>query len=277
LQVPAEAVLREIRNKMDGQLTRLHLVTKKDLHNIEQAFQLNKPERQHADDATSVDVFVRSFDEKDSPVIAYKRQGVSDFDILPPDVSTTLAKEDFVIVLMDSAQCEMLVKYGSGPMSVICCDSTHGTNGYDFSLTTVMVLDDNRQGFPVAFLYSTKITEETFMIMFEAMKSQCGVISCNTFMSDMAPQFYNAWKLVMGECAHRLYCAWHVDKSFRQNTRRLIHNPEMMSRTYKALRTLMDETDLETFTQALPQFVKQLNGNPDTSSFGKFFESLYSL
>ena len=37
-------------------------------------------------------------------------------------------------------------------MSVICIDSTHGTNSYDFLLTTVMVLDSNRQGFPAVFI-----------------------------------------------------------------------------------------------------------------------------
>lgn len=136
--------------------------------------------------------------------------------------------------MMDGVQCTMLKNHGNGDMSVVCLDSTHGTDAYDFHLTTVMVLDSNRQGFPAAFLYSNKLTEETFSVFFRIIRSRCGVITCNCFMSDMAPQFYNAWKVVMNEVPHRLYCAWHVDKSFRENSRRLIVNRnEKVIQVYK--------------------------------------------
>ena len=32
----------------------------------------------------------------------------------------------------------------------VCIDSTHGTTGYDFLLTTVMVTDECGEGLPVA-------------------------------------------------------------------------------------------------------------------------------
>ena len=89
----------------------------------------------------------------------------------------------------------------------------------------------------------------------------------------MAPQFYNAWIRVMGECPHQLYCAWHVDKSFRQNCRRLIPISNKVTATYKSVRTLMDGTDLQTLDQALPKFVDQMKGDRDTEAFGNFFEA----
>ena len=64
--------------------------------------------------------------------------------------------------------------------------------------------------------YCNRATEETFKLFFQAIRAKCGTIQCETFMSDIAPQFYNAWRLVMGECPHRLHCAWHVDKSFQE-------------------------------------------------------------
>lgn len=79
-------------------------------------------------------------------------------------------------------------------------------------------------------------------------------------MSDMAPQFYNAWKVVMGEVPHRLFCAWHVDKSFRDNCRRLLaNNSEKCIQVYKTVRTLMDEQDVNTFETMLPAVLSHLH------------------
>ena len=50
-----------------------------------------------------------------------------------------LAKEDFLMVIQTPFQQEMLSKFAE---KGICCDSIHGTNGYDFPLTTVHVIDD---------------------------------------------------------------------------------------------------------------------------------------
>ena len=99
---------------------------------------------------------------------------------------------------MDEAQCDMLRRFGNSPMSIECVDSTHGTDGYDFHLSKVMVLDDNRQSFPMVFLYSNRETEDIFQLFFQAIKVKAGDITCNTFTSDMTPQFYNAKQTVMG-------------------------------------------------------------------------------
>ena len=61
-----------------------------------------------------------------------------------------------------------------------------------------MVLDDNRQGFLVVFLYFNRETEDIFQLSFQAIKVKAGDITCNTLMSDMTPQFYNAKQTVMG-------------------------------------------------------------------------------
>ena len=54
-----------------------------------------------------------------------------------------------------------------------------------------MALDSHWHVFPIAFLYSKRQSEEIFKMFFEAIKVEAGVVSCNAFMSDMAPQFYN--------------------------------------------------------------------------------------
>jgi len=145
LQVPIDVILREVRKNLDRQLRRMHIITKKDICNIERAFNLNKPERQHADDATSVSALVQMYSGRENnPILAYKCQGANDFDIVPDGVNASLPPEDFIFIMMDDAQRTMLENCGSGDMSVVCIYATHGTNAYDFHLTTVMVLDSKR-------------------------------------------------------------------------------------------------------------------------------------
>ena len=280
--IPMDVVLRDVRANLSGQLLRTHIMTRQDIVNIRKAFRLNKPERLHANDATSVHALVISYkDESSSPIILYKRQGEAVIDICHEgtDVSVVMRcqESDFLFGFMDESQCEMLKNYGNGEMSVVCTDSTHGTNSYDFHSSTVMILDSHRQGFPVAFLYSNRQTEDVFRMFFEAIKNKAGVVNCNAFMSDMAPQFYNAWQYVMGNAKNRLYCAWHVDKSFRENTKRLIKdNAELTTQVYKQLRTLMDEQDIPTFETGMACLLDKLEGNTETAAFAKFFKLQYA-
>lgn len=96
LQIPLEVILRDVRNTPDGLLTRLHIVTTKDLVNTEKAFHLNKPERHH------------SYDGKDnSPILAYKQQGTGHFDTVSEGVEASMATEDFFFAMMDGAQCQI--------------------------------------------------------------------------------------------------------------------------------------------------------------------------
>lgn len=47
-------------------------------------------------------------------------------------------KKDFVLILMDPVQADILRKFGG---KVICIDATHGI-GYDFLLFSILVLDE---------------------------------------------------------------------------------------------------------------------------------------
>ena len=276
-KIPACIILKQARLNVNNQPTRQHVATIKDLTNIANALGIAKEGRRHAQDTISVDALVRSYNSPDSsPFILYKRQGELLIELGPQDVHVgTLNERDFVLAYMDEYQCEMLRLYGTGNMSVVCVDSTHGTNGYDFHLTTVMVLDSNRQGLPVAFLFSTKETEEVLELFFRAIRVRSGVIVTNSFMSDMAPQSYNSWERVMGPSKHRLYCAWHVDKAFRENTQKRIKDNDARINTYVLVRQLMTEHELATFEKAAPLLLSELRNNESTNEFARYFESNY--
>ena len=99
----------------------------------------------------------------------------------------------------------------------ICCDSTHGTHGYDFLLTTIHVIDEFGEGLPVAWCLSSHEDFSSMVVFFSEIKKKCGAVESAFFMSDMANQFYNAWIAVMGpKRPAKLLCTWHVDKVWKE-------------------------------------------------------------
>ena len=94
LQIPLDAIMRDVRNTFDGQLMRLHLVTKNDLTNIARAFRLSRLGRHHEDGATSVTASVRSSGGNDClPVVAYIQQVAGHSDIMSDGVERNIASQ----------------------------------------------------------------------------------------------------------------------------------------------------------------------------------------
>ena len=83
-----------------------------------------------------------------SPVILYKCQGA-----IQPNECNDLCVEDFVLGIQTLLQAEIMKKFGG---KVIYVDATHGTNGYDLILITVMVIDEYGECFPVAWCISNR-------------------------------------------------------------------------------------------------------------------------
>ena len=69
-------------------------------------------------------------------------------------------------------------------------DSTHETNGYNFSLITVMVVDEYGEGIPVAWCISNREDHPLLLIFYKTIKSKVGVLTLKWFMSDLAEQFF---------------------------------------------------------------------------------------
>lgn len=105
-----------------------------------------------------------------------------------------LAKNDFSLVVQIPFQWEMLLKFAQNG---ICCDSTQDTNGYDFLLTTIHVIDEFGEGVPATWCISSQDVLTTMVIFMNEIKKRCGNIHSQFFMCDMANQFYNAWIAVM--------------------------------------------------------------------------------
>lgn len=207
-KIPFENILDEVRDTISGTLERHHLLTKKDLYNIEKSLNLNNEAHRHRNDGISVDAWVKEVDSTGC-VLFYKPQGEC------CDKYKFLKNDDFALIIMNQGQKEMLQKYGN---DCICVDETHGLNMYDFNLNTILILDDMREGFPCSFMVSNRSDEDMMYIFFTSVQNTLGsTLKPKVFMTDMAPVFYNAWVRVMGLPQHRLYCTWHIDRAWRNN------------------------------------------------------------
>ena len=134
----------------------IHLATAKDIDNIDEKFGTKDDYKRHSDDATSVKLWIDEMNGCDSnPVLLYDAGDLS-----------------FLMVLQSPLQRNLLKQRCS--QSTICVDDTHGTNAYEFHLTTLMVIDEFGEGFPTAWCVSSHIDSDTLKKFFQAVKANVG-------------------------------------------------------------------------------------------------------
>uniref|UniRef100_A0A2S2NX01 ZSWIM1/3 RNaseH-like domain-containing protein n=1 Tax=Schizaphis graminum TaxID=13262 RepID=A0A2S2NX01_SCHGA len=148
--VPVQRILNDVRDSATGkEIQRIHLLEKKDLHNIRRDFNITYSTKHHENDAVSVKLWVDRMKSKDdhSPILYFKPQGEIDLNV------PHFIENDFCLIIMTQYQSEMLVQFGNDK---ICIDGTHGLNSYNFQLYTIVVIDEYGNGYPVAFCFSNK-------------------------------------------------------------------------------------------------------------------------
>lgn len=243
----------------------MDLVTNKDLLNIKRDYKINVQEGvKHREDAVSIDMWVEECKSGDNnPVLFYKRQGES---------HEHLHDNDFCLIFMNEYQKSMFCTFGK---NIVAIDSTHGLNNYDFELTTVMVLDDYGEGFPVCSMFTNRKDTYINQVFFEKIRDAIGVIEAKVFMSDITEVFFNAWFSVMGKVEHKLFCSWHIDRAWQKNLSK-IQNSSARQWVYKTLKTLQENMDIDSFQLNLKTFIEHLEEDPNTQSFAKYFTSTYA-
>ena len=65
-----------------------------------------------------------------------------------------MSTEDFVLAIQTPLQREVFKSCAQN--GVVCIDATHKTNGYDFPLISVVVIDEFGEGFPAAWCISNR-------------------------------------------------------------------------------------------------------------------------
>ena len=241
---------------------RIHLITAKDVDNIDRKIGINAEYRRHNDDSTSIGLWVEEMKSRgnDNPVLFYK----------------PLQKDnpDFMLIIQSSFQANMLKLFSS--QRAVFVDDTHGTNAYGIHLTTLLVVDEYGEGFPVAWCISTHIDTNSMSKFFDVIKDNVGNLSPKWFMSDDADQFYNAWIKTFQGSPNRILCIWHVLRAWKNNLRALKdHDKE--EEMYHELKVMMDETDQNKFEVMIENAVKKWKADVRAKGFAEYFEKHYKL
>ena len=112
-------------------------MSKQDIRNIKEHVQ-ERLIRRHSNDSTSVALLVAELQaEEYDPVLIYKHQGNQANSY--PEFST----DTFVLAIQTKFQRDVYCRFAS---SILCIDSTHGTNAYGFKLITCIVVDNFGNG-----------------------------------------------------------------------------------------------------------------------------------
>ena len=264
--VGMDHILDSIRDSVTAEgINREHLVRRMDLHNIKHQYNISNGSMKHKNDLYSVDAWIQELKELAyNPVLVYKRQG----DKQGPEMDN-VCNNDFILCLQTEFQKDMLKKFGS---SIICIDSTHGTilNQYDL----LMVVDEFGGGIPAAWMLSNKEDALMLIIFFQAIKDRVGEIKADFFMSDMAEQFFTAWKAVFKtNSMKKLICVWHVDRAWRNGVREHITSKVEQTEIYHQLRILLMESCESEFRVLLQEFLTYVQVN--YPSFYAYFRDTY--
>ena len=78
-----------------------------------------------------------------------------------------------MIVLQSTFQKEIAPKFARNG---ICIDATHGTPGYDFLLTSVVVIDEYGEDFPIACCPSNHEDFTHMCVFFKIVKRNCRIL-----------------------------------------------------------------------------------------------------
>ena len=128
---------RENRQKFGDTAKRRHLITKQDVANLRRKV-CDRTFMKHSDDAASVNMMVNElYNEVYNPALLYKAQHIPEPEYPP------LPDDAFVFAMQTEWQRELYERFSG---SVLCIDSTHGTNPYKFKLVTCIVPDEFGKG-----------------------------------------------------------------------------------------------------------------------------------
>ena len=255
---------REDRDSLAQRLHHYHLIDRKTILNIKKSMQ-DSSYQLHEDDATSVMLKVQSMkSEKYDPILLYKPQGQLDQSMTP-----ALSEDDFMLAFMTKEQAEIFNKFSN---VILCMDSTHQTNAYKFKLITLMVPDEFRRGYPVAFCISNKETAPILTLFLQRIKERCPNAKVNTLMTDDDLAGISAATNVFGNVNHYL-CIWHVHQSWRRKLRSIINENDKAT-IYAYLCAMLEAKTENDYRRLYDNFVTRFEHvYPD---FFSYFQATYA-
>ncbi|EFO86491.1 hypothetical protein CRE_02568 [Caenorhabditis remanei] len=179
----------------------------------------------------------------------------------------------FTLIIMTPAQQEICEKYSHRG---ICIDDTHNPTKYPLKLTTMLVLNGQDRGIPVAFMLSSSVTSEDVAELFECVKRQIPLFNPQFLMSDESAAFWNAYiKVFPNNPTRRLWCRWHVLRALERNADDMLGKKD--AATVKAtLSDVIREPDRISFDRKISSMLQFLeNSGHGGEKYAEYFRSYY--
>lgn len=243
-----------------GNSNELNTVTSKKFRNKQAPNVAERISPTVSSDGSSVDAFV---ERNASSILYFKNQEEIDVDYPIFDLN------DFILILMSETQKENLRKFGH---DVVAIDGSRGIHDSDFILLTLLVVDDFREGCPVAFAVSNRKDDYVIKLFLNCVANTVGIMKPHIFMSDDGDAYYDSWVQIMGKPDRRLFCMWHVRSAWRKNVNK-IRNSVTRKAAVNYLNDLILETDQAAFLEKLEQFIT--NDDEMMVRFLDYFKTSY--
>ncbi|KAK3931041.1 DNA-binding protein Ikaros [Frankliniella fusca] len=246
---------------MDGRAATL---TKKRI--LERGRRRRMAQRLHKDDAKAAYMLATQLIDSDkfNPVLLYKPYGAVTVHG-PPDIDQLPNSKDlFMLRIQTERQLELFKKHCG---KIVILDETHGTNQYKYQLLTVMVVDENRRGWPVAHFITSKSDGDTLAPFFKCLKSRAGEnVAVNCVITDDDPALRKG--MSKGFCANlkHILSKWHLFKNFKENLRSKATR-ELFDPMMSEMKVILNEKNENLFKKLFSGFLNKYSKNKDASSF----------
>ena len=110
--------------------------------------------------------------------------------------------------------------------SMICVDCTHRTNGYNFNLITIIVVDEYGEGYPVAWCVSNREDQVILQVFYNSIKKNSWNALAQIFYVRLGRTvlFSLDSSIIQHRPPNKLICTWHVDCAWRENLKKFTNN-----------------------------------------------------
>ncbi|XP_035215656.1 uncharacterized protein LOC118189203 [Stegodyphus dumicola] len=222
-------------------------------------------------DAVSVNSIIETLKcEAYNPVLLYKPQnnstlyGPTDLDNLPNH------KVSFALGLQTREQKEMMIK---GCTEILCIESTHKTNQYDFYLLNLIVPDEFGCGYPVAHFITNFLDADTLYCLFNSLKCRVPNLYVNCVMTDDDKVTYPAFSKVFGQDVKHLLCSCHIRQSWFRQLNSKVVDKEVRQKMLGELTKILHERNQITFHDQISKFLNDYSRK--SRDFIEYFSENY--
>ncbi|XP_018896732.2 uncharacterized protein [Bemisia tabaci] len=228
--------------------------------------------RLHQDDVESVFLLAHEIIAKDNSLLIYKPCGKKVVHG-PAEIDELSNSEDlFMFAFQTDRQLDLMKRYGS---KIIIVGVTHGTNQCEYELFTVMVVDDNRRGWPVAHLITSKSDANTIKFFFQTLDARLNnEVPLSFVITDDDPTLINAANAGFSQEIKHILCVWHVLKNLEENLRAKVPL-DLFNTMLSEIKVIMNTASKSSFFKLKDDFLSKYGNNPATSDFMSYLEDQY--